>query len=152
MSIPSQDSLFELAQSFRQLATAVANSSDQTDVPIKRAIVDRVNELRSYIPGLDPPFDHDMAEDFCRASQLAVDRGDERLALVRALHGLSFAPHHPQLFYLAASACFELGWVELVIRFLYQALWIHPGYTDARNDLESLKAFDDSEDDTGAGW
>ena len=59
----------------------------------------------------------------------------------RGLRGLSFAPHHPGLFFVIASACFEFGAVEDAIRLLRHTLWIHPGHTAARRDLESLNSY-----------
>ena len=67
--------------------------------------------------------------------------------LRRALRGLACAPHDPQLFYLSASACFELGAVEDALRLLYHTLWIHPGHRLARTDLEALTAFLDGSED-----
>jgi hypothetical protein len=84
-----------------------------------------------------------------RAAQMALDRGDEREALVRSLRGLSYAPHDPTLFYIAASACFEMGGVEVALRLLYHTIWIHPGHQAARDDLESLSAFLDDADEAG---
>jgi hypothetical protein len=76
-----------------------------------------------------------------RAAQVALERGNEREGVIRSLRGLSFAPHDPTLHYALSSACFELGRVELAFRLLCHALWIHPGYHAARQDLEAISAF-----------
>ena len=70
-----------------------------------------------------------------------MEDNDAREALSRALRGLSFSPHHPGLYYVAATACFEYGAVEDAIRLLRHTLWIHPGHAAARRDLESLSAY-----------
>ncbi len=98
-------------------------------------------ELELHIPGLEAPPDAEAAEHFTRSAEGALADGEDREALSTALRGLSCAPHHPQLCYLAASACFELGAVEDALRLLYHTLWIHPGHRQARIDLEALTAF-----------
>jgi hypothetical protein len=100
-----------------------------------------LEDLSRYIPGLEPPPDPEAAEAMERSAEAAFRRGDEREALARALRGLSFSPHDPALFYLAASACFEIGALEAAMRLLYHTLWIHPGHPAARDDLEALTSF-----------
>ncbi len=100
-----------------------------------------LDDLERHIPGLEPPPDPAAAHALGRAAEVAMRRGDEREALARALRGLSFSPHHPGLFYLAASACFEIGALEGAMRLLYHTLWIHPGHPSARADLEALTTF-----------
>jgi hypothetical protein len=51
------------------------------------------------------------------------------------------------LWYVAASACFELGGVEDALRLLYHTLWIHPGHRAARDDLQALTAFFEGNDE-----
>jgi hypothetical protein len=148
--LPTQD---DITRALAGLADRVSiSTSDLLDPYVFQALRDVAYHLELHIPGLEPPPDAEAAEALTRAAQLALDRGNEREALSRALRGLSFAPHDPGLFYLAASACFELGSVELALRLLYHTLWIHPGHHAARADLESLTAFleDNDEEDRAA--
>jgi hypothetical protein len=105
-----------------------------------------LQELELHIPGLDTPPNADAAKAFAQASEASLSRGDERDALAYALRGLSCSPHEPNLCYLAAAACLELGGVESAMRLLYHTLWIHPGHTAARRDLDALKAFMEGEE------
>lgn len=98
-------------------------------------------ELRRFIPGLDLPPDAEAARFMSRAAHAALEDGNAREALARSLRGLSLAPHHPGLFYLAASACFEFGSVEDAVRLLRHTLWIHPGHQHARRDLAALNLY-----------
>lgn len=157
MSEPSRPSLDEIAVVFAHLADRVAAERARTLDPIVRLSLGRaLNELRRHIPGLYTPPDVGAAAALASASADALRRGKLRAGLARALRGLSFSPHHPELHYLAATACLQLGAAEESVRLLQHALWIHPGYEPARRDLEALSAFDESvagtgEPDEGAG-
>lgn len=108
-------------------------------------------ELELHIPGLETPSGLDTARSFAEASETAMREGDEREALSYALRGLACAPHDPMLWYLAGSACIEIGAIEVALRMLYHALWINPGHQAARRDLEALTSFlDDGEEDRAA--
>jgi len=145
-----QPTLDDLAKGLADLADHVSRSKEPALEPyVYQNMRDLTYQLELHIPGLEPPPDRESADVLSRAAQMALDRGDEREALARALRGLSFAPHDPALFYLAASACFETGAVELALRLLYHTLWIHPGHLAARADLESLSAFLDDADEPG---
>jgi hypothetical protein len=142
VSESSRPSLDEIAVVFAHLADRVAAERARTLDPIVRLSLARaVNELKRHIPGLYTPPDVGAAAALASASADALRRGRLRAGLARALRGLSFAPHHPELHYLAASACLQLGAAEESIRLLQHALWIHPGYQPARRDLEALSAF-----------
>jgi hypothetical protein len=134
--------LQELLDAFERLADRVAASPTSRLDPFVSASMRRAcEELRRFIPGLDTPPDPDAARFLARSAYAALEDGDAREALARALRGLSFAPHHPGLFFAAASACFEYGAVEDAIRLLRHTLWIHPGHTAARRDLGALNAY-----------
>ena len=146
-----QPSLEDLAQAFLSLADRVEETERVVMEPyVEQQLRDAVFHLELYIPGFDPPFDADAAQALAKAAEAALERGSERDALARALRGLSHAPHDPRLFYVAASACFESGAVELALRLLCHTLWIHPGHRAARADLEALSAFLDDTDDSRA--
>jgi hypothetical protein len=139
MSDASRPSLAELAVVFTHLADRVVSDPGPTLAPIictslRRAVV----ELECFIPGLDPPPDAKTARILAVAAAAAMERSEAREALARALRGLAFAPHHPELHYIAASACFELGAATDALLLLGHVLWIHPGHEGARRDLESL--------------
>jgi predicted Zn-dependent protease len=102
-----------------------------------------MRELELYIPGLEPPVNAEAAKAFGEAAEIAIRNGDEREALSYTLRGLSCSPHDPLLWYLAGSACIEVGGIETAMRMLHHALWIHPGHVDARRDLEALTSFFD---------
>ena len=106
-----------------------------------------MNELEQLIPGLDPAPNAEAARAFAEAAEVALRNGDEREALSYTLRGLSCSPHDPVLWYLAGSACIEVGSVEMAMRLLWHALWIHPGYPAARRDLEALTGFFDHGED-----
>jgi hypothetical protein len=152
MSDTWMPTLEEIAQVFERLAERVGETERIVLEPyVEKQLRDLMFHLERHIPGLQPPFDYHAARAMERAAEAALERGDEREALSRALRGLSHAPHDPLLFYLAGSACFECGSVELALRMLCHTLWIHPGHEDARSDLEALSAFlDDSEDQRAA--
>jgi len=142
-----QPTLTEIALVFSRLADRVAEREQIIlDPYVEQALREALFHLELQIPGWDPPFDADAARAMAKAARESLERGNEREALSRALRGLSFAPHDPALFYVAASATFEAGAVELALRMLCHTLWIHPGHEAARADLEALTAFfDDSE-------
>jgi hypothetical protein len=147
---PWQPTLTELTQALTELSDRLMESEDAALDPYAcQTLRDVMFHLEYYIPGLDPVVDGDAARALAKAARAALERGDEREGMARALRGLSFAPHDPELFYLAASAAFECGVVELAIRLLYHTLWIHPGHRAARADLESLSAFLDDADEGG---
>jgi hypothetical protein len=105
-------------------------------VSLQRALL----ELRRFIPGYETPPDPHAARFFASGARAALEAGLHRDALARALRGLSFAPHDPNLHYLAASACLELGCVRDAVDLLLHTLWIHPGHPEAVRDLEALSA------------
>ena len=134
--------LQDILDAFERLGERVAVSPTSRLDPFVSASLRRgMEELRRFIPGLDTPPDSEAARFLARSAYAALEDGDSREALARALRGLSFAPHHPGLFFAAASACFEYGAVEDAIRLLRHTLWIHPGHTAARRDLEALNAY-----------
>lgn len=142
MSEPALPNLQDLLDAFERLADRVAAApGSRLDPFVSNSLRRATEELRRFIPGLDAPPDPDAARFLVRAAYAALEDGDSREALARALRGLSFSPHHPGLFYAAASACFEYGAVEDAIRLLRHTLWIHPGHTAARRDLDSLSAY-----------
>jgi hypothetical protein len=142
VSESARPNLQDILDAFERLAERVAASpSSRLDPFISSSLRRACEELRRFIPGLDSPPDPDAARFLSRAAYSAIEDGDAREALSRALRGLSFAPHHPGLFFACASACFEYGAVEDAIRLLRHTLWIHPGHTAARRDLEALSAY-----------
>jgi hypothetical protein len=146
----SRPSLDEIAVVFAHLADRVAAERARTLDPVVRLSMARaITELKRHIPGLYTPPDVGAASALASASADALRRGKLRAGLARALRGLSFAPHHPELHYLAASACLQLGAAEEAVRLLQHALWIHPAYLPARRDLESLAAFHTDAEVTG---
>ena len=151
VSESSRPSLDEIAVVFAHLADRVAAERARTLDPIVRLSMGRaLIELKRHIPGLYTPPDVGAALALASASADALRRGKLRAGLARALRGLSFAPHHPELHYLAASACLQLGAAEEAVRLLQHALWIHPGYEPARRDLEALSAFNEDAGEAGA--
>jgi Flp pilus assembly protein TadD len=150
VSESSHPTLDEIAVVFAHLADRVAAERARSLDPVVRLSIARaVTELRRHIPGLYAPPDAGAAAALGTASADALRRGRLRAALARALRGLSFSPHNPELHYLAASACLQFGATEEAVRLLQHSLWIHPGYQPARQDLESLAAF--HEDPANAG-
>ena len=147
MSENWQPTLTEIALVFSRLADRVAEHEQIIIDPyVEQALRESVFHLEQHIPGWDPPFDADAARAMTKAAGDSLERGHEREALSRALRGLSFSPHDPALFYVAASSCFESGAVELALRLLCHVLWIHPGHEAARADLDALTAFFDDSD------
>ncbi len=142
MSESAHPSLQDILDAFERLAERVAASpSSRLDPFVSVSLRRACEELRRYIPGLETPPDPEAARFLARAAYAAMEDNDAREALARALRGLSFSPHHPGLYFVAASACFEFGAVEDAIRLLRHTLWIHPGHTAARRDLEALSAY-----------
>jgi hypothetical protein len=138
----SRPTLRDLTVVLSHLADRVSTGSDGTIDPIVTVSLQRaLRELRQFIPGLDTPPDPHAARFFAGGARSALESGFHHDALARSLRGLSFAPHDPQLHYLAACACFELGCVREAVDLLLHALWIHPAHPEARRDLESLSAY-----------
>lgn len=148
MSESWQPTIDDITAALADLADRVGRSTERTlDPYVHQALRDIAFHLELHIPGLEEAPDRDTADALARAAQMALDRGDEREALARTMRGLACSPHDPNLFYLAAGACFEYGAVELAIRLLYHTLWIHPGHRPARAELEALSAFLDDADE-----
>jgi hypothetical protein len=148
VSSSSRPSLTDISRSLASLADRVAGSEESPPEPyVSERLRAAVAALQTFIPGLDPAPDLEAARGLLRGAELALQRGDGREGLVRALRGLSHAPHHPGLWYVAASASFELGGVEDALRLLYHTLWIHPGHRAARDDLQALTAFFEGNDE-----
>ena len=142
MSEPWRPSIGDICVAFRDLADEVSESTAcPLDPGVEQTIRHLLEDLELFVPGLDPMPDAEAGQAMARAAQVALERGSEREAVVRALRGLSYAPHDPTLHYMLSSASFEIGRVELAFRLLCHALWINPGYTAARQDLEALSAF-----------
>lgn len=138
-ALPNMQDILEV---FERLAERVADTPTSRLDPFVSASLKRVTEeLRRFIPGLDTPPDPDAARFLARSAYAALEDGDAREALARSLRGLSFSPHHPGLFFVASSACFEYGSVEDAIRLLRHTLWIHPGHVAARRDLDALNEY-----------
>ena len=122
----------------------VADSEPTLDLDVRDEILNVTEELERFIPGLDPPPDANAAKKMTSATAAALARGRPRVALSRALRGLSYSPHHPELYYLASSACFELAAATEAVRLLAHTLWINPGHDKAREEMKALAA--------GDGW
>jgi len=142
VSPSAHPSLQDILDAFARLGERVAVSPrSRLDSFVSATLRRACEELRRFIPGLDAPPDPEAARFLARAAYAAMEDNDAREALSRALRGLSFSPHHPGLFFVAATACFEFGAVEDAIRLLRHTLWIHPGHSGARRDLEALSAY-----------
>jgi hypothetical protein len=129
----------EIILAFERLSERVEVSPNSRLNPLISASLGRaMEELRRFVPGLDPVPDPDAAKNLHGLAMTALNDGDARAALAHALSGLSCAPHHPQLWFLAGSACFEYGAVEDSISIFRHTLWIHPGHKEARTDLKVL--------------
>jgi len=148
VSASSQPSLSDITRALAALADRVTDAEEAFPEPfVSQTLRTATAALERFIPGLEPPPDGDAARGLLRGAEVALQRGDAFEGLSRALRGLSFSPHDPGLWYLAASSCFELGGVEDALRLLYHTLWIHPGHRNAREDLEALTAFFEGNDE-----
>ncbi len=151
MAESQHPTIFDITVALSRLADRVSESRAPGLEPyvtftLRRALA----ELELHIPGLDPAPDPEAAQLFTSAAETAMENGDSHEAMSRALRGLACAPHDPHLWYLAASASFELGAVEDALRLLYHTLWIHPGHKSARADLDALTAFLEDQDEGDA--
>lgn len=142
MSDSTQPSMQEILDALERVADRVATgSSSRLDGFVSLSLRRACEELRRFIPGLDPAPDAEGARFLARAGHASLEDGNAREALARALRGMALSPHHPGLHYLAASACFEFGAVEDAMRLLRHTLWIHPGHRPARRDLSALNLY-----------
>src|SRR5262245_47174512 len=142
VSDSTQPTLDEILAALERLGDRVASASaSRLDGFVSLSLRRACEELRRFIPGLDLPPDAEGARYMARSAHAALEDGNAREALSRALRGMALAPHHPGLFYLAASACFEFGAVEDAVRLLRHTLWIHPGHRPARRDLSALNLY-----------
>lgn len=108
--------------------------------------------LRQRIPGLYQPPDYGAAKQLAASSAEAIKRGQVRAGLARALRGLSFSPHDPELWYLAAGGCLQMGMAETAVAILQYCLWVNPAHLPARRDLEALSAFHQSPIEPEDSW
>lgn len=149
MSESPHPALDEIQADLADTAHRVAVDGGATlDLDLRDRLLGLIEALERFIPGLDPPDDPQAARQLAAASAAALVHGRARVALARALRGLSYAPHHAELFYLASSACFELAATTEAVRLLAHALWINPGHERARREMRALSAYDDS----GTWW
>lgn len=97
--------------------------------------------LRAYIPALEASSDTEYAElhRHLLAGRRAIDFGLEHRALVHAFLGLHVRPFPAALFTLAGSASLTLGGTAAAIQLFEHALWIHPGFTPARDELDTIR-------------
>jgi hypothetical protein len=121
----------------------VVDPGSSLDLDLRDRLLDITDELELFIPGLDAPADPSAARQLTAAAAAALAHGRPRIALARSLRGLSYSPHHAELFYLASSACFELGATTEAVRLLAHTLWVNPGHARARSEMEALSACDD---------
>jgi hypothetical protein len=112
---------------------------------LRARLLDLTEELELFIPGLDPPADPSAARQLAGAAAAALVNGRARIALARSLRGLSYAPHHAELFYLASSACFELAATTEAVKLLAHTLWVNPGHARARGEMQALTACEESD-------
>ena len=142
MSEGPHPTLEEIRLILADLSHRVASDDGPTLDPVSRIGIHRaIAELERFIPGLDPPPDADGARELVSACAAALFQGRPRIALARALRGLTYAPHHAELHYLGASACFELMAASEAVALLAHAAWINPGHEKARRELEALSAY-----------
>ena len=149
----------EIQSALADLARLVLSDSAATlDLEIRDEILHVLDELERFIPGLEPPSDLGAAQQLTSAAAAALVHNRPRIALGRALRGLSYAPHHAELHYLASSACFELAAITEAVRLLAHTLWINPGHEKARREMDLLAGCDEhglwdageaSEEDSG---
>ena len=144
MSKPPRRALDEVQAALADLAHRVVVDSGATlDLELRDRLLDLTDELEFFIPGLEPPADPSAARQLTAAAAAALAHGRPRIALARSLRGLSYSPHHAELFYLASSACFELASTTEAVRLLAHTLWVNPGHARARGEMEALSACDD---------
>lgn len=142
MSDSARPTLSDVTRALAHLADRVlARRTPGLEPYVAHTLKLAIGELERLIPGLEPAPNAEAAKAFAEAAEVALGEGDEREALSYALRGLSCSPHDPVLWYRAGAACVEMGGVELALRLMWHSLWIHPGYADARRDLDALTSF-----------
>src|SRR6185503_16224904 len=110
---PKHSTMDEILDALSKLAERVQSGPRFRLEPFVAASLRKVDEeLRCFVPGLDIPPDAEGAQFLARAGHAALEDGNAREALARALRGMALSPHHPSLWYLAASCCFEFGAVK----------------------------------------
>ena len=144
MSKTPRRALDEVQASLADLAhRVVLDPGNSLDLDLRDRLLDLIDELELFIPGLEPPADPNAARQLAAAAAAALAHGRPRIALARSLRGLSYAPHYAELCYLASSACFELAATTEAVRLLAHTLWVNPGHARARGEMEALSACDD---------
>lgn len=142
MADSTHPTMSDITLTLARLADRVATDpSPRLDPFVSNSMRRLMQALRRFIPGLDTPPDLAASIRLTKAAYAAMEDNDKRTALSQALRGLSFSPHHPRLFYVAATSCFEYGAIEDGIRLLCHTLWIHGGHAAARRDLEALAGY-----------
>lgn len=135
-------SLPEICDVFLRLSERVSASTDQRFDPFVWMSLRRaMEELRRYIPGLDLAPNAAAARQLLQAAESSLTERHPSTALVQSLRGLAAAPHHPRLYYVVAMVCCHYDALEEAACLLRHALWIHPGYRAAQQDLEGLALY-----------
>ncbi len=92
--------------------------------------------LDAFIPGLEYHPINDFEAEL--AYEAALDDFEHRkfwAATQNICHGLQISWHHPQLWHLLGCLARRLQYTGLAERCFYHAVWINPGFLEARRDL-----------------
>jgi len=132
----------EVKHRLEELAVRVANSSIPIDPYVMRTVKRVSEELQLMIPGFEPVADLDTVQ-ICIEEASAALYGENTVgALAKSFDGLAMAPHNPQLWYIVAICCYDLGAPLLSWIAANHALWIHPGFHEACGFLDRLVKLD----------
>lgn len=144
MSDSPRPSLTDITRTMVQLADRILTEKGKKLEPVIENTLRLVmRELELHIPGYEAPSNAEAAKDFTEAGEIALRNKDERVALSFALRGLSCSLHDPALWCVGGRAYVEIGGIVTALRMLHHALWIHPGYEAAQNELDALTSFHD---------
>ncbi len=86
-----------------------------------------------------PAPDQAMATRLCLSGEDKVNAGDPIGGLEDAVRGLCFAPFDPALWYVAAAASDQLGYVNPSSRLLAMVNWIDPKYLKSLQDVTEVR-------------
>lgn len=107
---------------------------DVVDDSVLQALRIMLAELERFVPGIEAPSDAVLADSCLIRGQVHCDWGDAHMAIHHAFRGLAKSAHHPQLWHVAGVAYRKLGEPEIASRMFSHALWIHPGFSQAKQD------------------
>lgn len=147
----------DVSKSLRKMADLILGESNPLPPRyLRMGLGAIVRELRRGIPGLKKPIFQARASNLARLAGEYMMAGQYPRAICRILRSLADSPYDPRLWRQCAIQIWDIWDVEgsdLTIEQLEFAIWINPGYQQAKDDLEEIQyLLEDDENDDQEDW